>query len=159
MNKYKVTRDSAICELLKYICDYRELPESAYSNADTAETVKECADLGFLENVRTVRTLDGRVHPSAMRPFVTQKGIDFLSQEDQTVDAPSDSTPLEHIAGQLERMNDDMRQDHAEEKTEKKIDRRFQLLNTLFGALLGAVLTLAVEHWSEIFTFFSGLFQ
>ena len=151
MENYKEFRDKTIREILLYVCEHKDMPPDSY-RGDKAKIVKECVDIGYLENIRAIKTLDGNVHFTATQPFVTQKGLTFLYPETSHEVNPSP------IAAELKRMNDEMRQDHAEEQTEKKKDRRFQLLNTLFGALLGAVFTLLVEHWPDIVSFFSSIF-
>lgn len=159
MTDYKAVREQAVREILRYVCDNRDLPPNAHE-WDTAEVIKGCVDAGYLENIQTLKTLDGRVHLAAARPFVTEKGLAvlFTKEEQNTPSHPEDSSG-EAIAAELTRMNDNMCQNHAEEKSEKKKDRRFQLFNTILGALLGAILTLLVEHWTAIVEFFSELFQ
>lgn len=60
---------------------------------------------------------------------------------------------------EAEKLDQELRDKAASEKAEKTKDRRFQLLNTLLGAVVGALLTLFVEHFSEILAFFKGLSQ
>ena len=152
MENYKTCRDAIIREILLYVCEHRDLPEDSHGQ-DKAKIVKECADTGYLEGIKAIKTLDGYVHFAATQPFVTQKGLAFLYPE------TSQRSDIDPVVSELKRMNDDMRQDHAEEQSEKKKDRCFQLLNTLFGALLGAAFTLLVEHWGEIWAYFVRLFQ
>ncbi len=152
MENYKTCRDAIIREILLYVCEHRDLPEDSHGQ-DKAKIVKECADTGYLEGIKAIKTLDGCVHFAATQPFVTQKGLAFLYPES------SQRNDIDPVVSELKRMNDDMRQDHAEEQSEKKKDRCFQLLNTLFGALLGAAFTLLVEHWGEIWAYFVRLFQ
>lgn len=147
----KAKRNASICMILQHVYEKKELPPNAY-DPDMAEIVKECVDSGYIENIRIVTTLDGRVHFSATRPFVTKSGLDFLDEAE-----PGGQT--DRIAEELKRMNDDMRQNHAEEKSEKEKDRRFQLFNTFVGALIGSIFTLLIEHWNEITALFSSFFQ
>lgn len=42
----------------------------------------------------------------------------------------------------------------AKHAAEKKADRRFQLANSVIAAIVGSAVTLLVEHFSEIITFF-----
>lgn len=51
------------------------------------------------------------------------------------------------------------REEMAEKEAEKKVEHRFQLLNTLFGAVVGSLLTLFVEHFSEVLAFFERISQ
>jgi len=56
-------------------------------------------------------------------------------------------------------MQNDMRQYHAEEKEEKREDRRFELIKSLVDAAIGAVITLIIEHFGAIVSFFAELFH
>jgi len=47
----------------------------------------------------------------------------------------------------------------ADKSAEKKSDRRFQILNSLLSAVVGSLLTLFVEHFSEIIQFIGNLFH
>lgn len=152
LENYKTCRDAIIREILLYVCEHRDLPKDCH-NQDKAKIVKECADTGYLEGIKTIKTMDGCIHFTVTQPFVTQKGLTFLYPES------AQRSDIDPVVLELKRMNDDMRQDHAEEQSEKKKDRRFQLLNTLFGALIGAFFTLLIEHLDRVLAFFSRLFQ
>ena len=55
---------------------------------------------------------------------------------------------------EAEQRQEELRRQTAKEEAEKKSDRRFQLLNTLLSAFVGSVLTLLVEHFDRILSFF-----
>ena len=55
---------------------------------------------------------------------------------------------------EAEQRQEELRQQAAKEEAEKKSDRRFQLLNTLLSAFVGGILTLLVEHFDRILSFF-----
>lgn len=61
---------------------------------------------------------------------------------------------------EAEKAAKDVAQKYAAEEEAKRAERanrRFQLFNTLLGAVVGSVLTLIVEHFSEILSFLDGL--
>lgn len=66
--------------------------------------------------------------------MLTQKGKDLLCAEDKNAEKV------------------------AKHAAEKKADRRFQLANSVISAIIGSVVTLLVEHFPEITTFFQHLF-
>ena len=55
---------------------------------------------------------------------------------------------------EAEQRQEELRQQAAKEEAEKKSDRRFQLLNTMLSAFVGGILTLLVEHFDRILSFF-----
>lgn len=55
---------------------------------------------------------------------------------------------------EAEQRQEELHRQAAKEEAEKKSDRRFQLANTLLGAFVGVVLTLLVEHFDKILSFF-----
>ena len=70
--------------------------------------------------------------------FITQKGLAILNA--------------------LDDMAQKVSQEHAEKKSEQAKDRRFQLINTLIGTVLGSAVTLTVEHFNSVISFFQNLF-
>ena len=165
LENYKAHRDAAIREILLYVCEHKDMPEDAHEQ-DKAKIVKECADIGYLEGIRAIKTLDGRVYFAATQPFVTQKGLSFIYQEEKVPPHIEDSA-IDHIAEELrdakveyKRIQESQQKANDLQRREDRAkDFKMSIISGSIGSAIGGLAVYLVDHRAEIIDFFSGLFQ
>ena len=153
MENYKAHRDAAIREILLYVCEHKDMPEDAHEQ-DKAKIVKECADIGYLEGIR------------ATQPFVTQKGLSFIYQEEKVPPHIEDSA-IDHIAEELrdakveyKRIQESQQKANDLQRREDRAkDFKMSIISGSIGSAIGGLAVYLVDHRAEIIDFFSGLFQ
>lgn len=165
LENYKIHRDTAMREILLYVCEHKDMPDDAHEQ-DKAKIVKECADVGYLEGIRAIKTMDGCVHFTAIQPFVTQKGLSFIYQ-DEKVTAHTENSAINHIAEELrdakieyKRIQESQQKANDLQRREDRAkDFKMSIISGSIGSAIGGLVVYVVDHRSEIVDFFSRLFQ
>ena len=122
---------------------------------DEQRIAKECIDEDFIEGIVTAVMASGRVTAEyRFKPRLTYKGMQFLYPPE-----PEESTKVEVSLSDMEhqRQAEKERNDRAEKETDRITEHKFQLFSAIVGAVTGLLLTLFVEHFSQIMSFIAKL--
>ena len=116
---------------------------------------KECYDAGFFEGIVMLEMVSGRIVAEYRHePRITHKGMGFLypATPEEIAKVEVSMSDVEH-----ELQAEKERNDRAAEEADRKKDHRFQILTALLSGLAGSLLTLLVEHLSQIMSFMTKL--